>query len=143
MKLLNGLHMAFGSLPGDGKIKDFLRLQAVVMGSEEFCDTMCRLFGANKYNQFMDYGLLAIKLAHFYIWEKRCFSSSADSYYHYLIADDRHDMWKNVPVCIDKLAIQYPAHSEMIWSFFSKALIDCLNVHGTGDVAHLISLPED
>ena len=111
-------------------------------GFFRFCS---QWLGGRGYNEFLDYSLFAIKLNHIYHehdhpgidneWERM------EEAITNLLADDRHDMYQNIPYELDDVAATLKDPAKF-WSDVVDAMIECINVHGTGDVAHKFIIEE-
>ena len=59
--------------------------------------------------------------------------------YHYLMFDDRHDLWQNLGYALDKIFPGFNLHGEeprdmAVYRRLCEILIACINEAGTGDV---------
>ncbi len=154
MKLLKALQDAFGKLPTEPDVIAFLRAQRDEMGGEDFSGLFFSMFCGRGYNQFVDYGAMALKLArliHVDLWdhvqsantphagERHCVGEMVCK----LLFDDRHDCYQNVPYYIADFIKANPKLDVMaFWLSISDILIDSFNIHGTGDLVWRAK-PED
>jgi len=106
----------------------------------------CQFLGGRGYNEFLDYSLFAIKLNHLY---NKHSTPSVDNKWRRmeeaitnLLADDRHDMYQNVPYELEDVAETFDDpekfYEDVLW-----AMIACINTEGTGDIAHRFVIEEE
>jgi len=91
--------------------------------------------GGRLYNSHIDYGLFAIKLrkackeSEIYDKNEDCYALTA------MVSDilfcDRHDLYQNIVYSIDRLT-----DIEDRWRLALIALVDSINLEGSGDVTH-------
>lgn len=113
---------------------------------KRFFELCSQYLGGRSYNKFLDYSLFAIKLNKIYNdhsspgvdnkWERM------EDAITNLLADDRHDMYQNVPYELEDVAETLGDNQEGFWADVVDAMIDCINVEGTGDVAHNFYIEE-
>lgn len=146
MKLLDLCVDFFGK---DIKIeRSFRRMieakRSAVNDDEKFAYQLMAWLGARSYNEFLDYSLLAIKLNK--IFDKMMFDIPDPCWddggpiketIEHLLYDDRHDMYQNVPCYLGSIYKDMPNSSskKVFWTVITNALIECINVKGTGDVS--------
>jgi hypothetical protein len=110
MKLLEALRESEIGIPKNGRVKSHLRYYRgkESVGSKAFCITMFSWFGGRVYNQFLDYSLLAIKVAYIFrdfnydLYSKIEWKDKKDLV-EYLLYDDRHDLWQNAPYILERM----------------------------------------
>ena len=134
MKLLKLFKDCFEVLPDDADLQAWLRAKSKKMGSEDFFNRFIQFVGQRGYNEFLDYGLFALKLNAIFgnevvedkfIQDGYLAKSMTDSLLH----DDRHDLYQNLPYDIQRSQL------ENKWDLVVAALIESFNENGTGDVA--------
>jgi hypothetical protein len=150
MKLLKKLHDSYGCLPTTPSVRQFLEKQRDSMGARDFCGHFFNHFCSRPEGEFVDYGLLALKLkAHLEInypygdfeyeapRERRGHEDLLQDLVSDLLWDDRHDCYQNV---LPNLEEFLTINSNKIDKFFSfweeiaEILISCFNTEGTKDV---------
>ena len=153
MKIFNMLSGMFNKLPNPGQsVKGFIKEQRPNFGKDaNFFNLMIRYLGSRSYNEFLDYSLLAIKLNA--IYNKHCFLvegtwDEMQGAISKLLTDDRHDLWQNLPYYLDDAsrAIEKKNGAEKVSAFWADvvdALIDCINVNGTGDISVNFTIEEE
>lgn len=153
MKILDMLSDVFDELPGAHKgVKEFINEQKEDYEgtTRDFFHLIIQYLGGRSYNEFLDYSLLAIKLNA--IHDKHCFlvsgtSEDVDKAITKLLTDDRHDLWQNLPYYMDDVAkaVEKKKGAEKannFWIAVVDAVIDCVNVNGTGDVSVNFTIKE-
>lgn len=152
MRILDMLSDIFDKLPRPRQsVKGFIREQRADLRTDvEFFNSIISYLGGRGYNEFLDYSLLAIKLNA--IYNKHCFLvegtwDKMQEAISKLLTDDRHDLWQNLPYHLGDIseAIQKKNGSEKaaaFWSDVVDALIDCINVNGTGDISVNLTIEE-
>ena len=137
MKLRSALKDAFSKPPPTPDIKAFLREQRNELGGEGFSHTFFNMFRGRRYNQFVDYGAMALKLTKlinsldYSIDPSDHDRSFASLIVEKLLFDDRHDCYQNVPYII---ADFIKVNQDVFWLSVSNILIDSFNENGTGDI---------
>lgn len=150
MELLEALKMAFDVLPDTINVRDFLRKKQCEFGSEAFSLVMFDVFCARRYNSFMDYGSMALKISRMfadrYPYYKPLSTNDCDndeSCAHLivdrLLFDDRHDCYQNVPYLLEdfiKSNIDSFGDKEKdeFWTLIANILITSFNCSGTSDI---------
>ena len=119
----------------------------------KFFLSVIQFLGGRSYNNFMDYSLLAIKLTYIH---NKYIPRSYHTWEHmkdgieYLLGDDRHDLWQNLPYILDDVIkgtkeIIGPQFSDeqinKFWEAVVTAIIECINTDGTGDKSVQIKYP--
>jgi len=94
-----------------------------------------RYLGNRGYNCFLDYGQLLLKLTRFLITSDLVKYSSElhkrlHQLYYYLMLDDRHDLYQNLPYELEKVEV---TDETQYWYQLSRILVACLNEDGTFD----------
>ncbi len=151
MEILRLCKDLFGETPKGASIREFFQqMRKKYDSNRSFFMTCSQYLGGRSYNEFFDYSLFAIKLNH--IHKKWCTSFRRDdgkwsqwvdgSWEEMskailnLLADDRHDMWQNVPSELNNVAILLDAELQLFfWTDVVDAMIECINVRGTGDIS--------
>lgn len=154
MKVLDMLSDVFDKLPRPRQsIKGFINEQRKDnTGTDaEFFYLMIQYLGGRSYNRFLDYSLLAIKLND--IHDKHCFlvpgtSEDIDQAVTKLLNDDRHDLWQNLPYYLEDItkAVEEKHGADKVKAFWFDvvgAVVDCINVRGTGDVSVNFTIEEE
>lgn len=149
MKLLQLFADAGWEFPKSPWIKDYFLNKFKNEGEDEFLKNLY-WFGSRSYNEFLDYSLFAIKISNFYAKSNYKFVEEYDSFKDiediiiYLLFDDRHDMYQNVPYCLNRIinGMQEEKDKKEFKIFLCCAFIESINVHGDGDVAFRMSIPE-
>jgi len=155
MKVLKMCQDMFGKSP-EKSIKEFFQdmrdLHIFEEGSDrtffEFC---VGYLGSRGYNEFLDYSLFALKLLAYLRAEDPCVSTKGTSEMmmaiEKLLYDDRHDMYQNIPYHLDDFVADFKeSHKDKVsefWEYVVDSLIECINVHGTGDVTHKFFIKEE
>ena len=151
MKLLQMFRDMFGQLPDIPDVHEFMHSKRKEYDNDhKFFHLIIQFLGGRSYNCFLDYSLFAIKLN--YIHDK-CIPNSYNTWekmkegIDYLLADDRHDLWQNLPYVLDDV-IKEDEHQpisevgiEKFWAAVVTAIIECINVEGTGDRSISIKYP--
>jgi hypothetical protein len=113
---------------------------------KRFFGLCSQYLGGRSYNKFLDYSLLAIKLNHIY---NKYWTPGVDNKWESmrsailnLLADDRHDMYQNIPYELEEVAETLGDKQGEFWSDVVDAMIECINVEGTGDIAHTFEIEE-
>jgi len=152
MKILQMFQDFFDEVPNTPKIKEFICKKREDCGNDNnFFITLSIMLGGRSYNKFLDYSLFAIKLNA--IHNKHCCSNGwvngtwaeMKESLEDLLADDRHDMYQNVPyslVRIAKALTKAGKDADMFWKDVVDAMIQCVNINGTGDVSITYEVPE-
>ena len=150
MRLLQMLSDIFGKVELKESVKAmFQEKRAEVKDDKVFFNRVIQYLGGRGYNEFLDYGLFALKLKELFgpIWWK---VSDKDSGHpckealDRLLLDDRHDLWQNLPYYLEEIEGAYKTEEDKA-AFYKKvvdALIECINVHGTGDRAYTFVIKE-
>jgi len=159
MKILRMCKDMFDKTPEDTSIKGFFREMRKRENAKKDDDdntdrgffVLCTNYlGGRSYNRFLDYSLFAIKLN--YIHNKWCtmFKRDDGKWSQWvegtwaemskailnLLADDRHDMWQNVQGEVLAVGVLLEAElQKSFWADVVDAMIDCINVEGTGDIS--------
>jgi hypothetical protein len=128
MKVLQLMEDCFEQLPKTSNLALFLFQRAKVLGYENFFNLFIQYVGGRGYNQFLDYGLFALKLNNIFGKEIIDGKFIAPEMTFSLLHDDRHDLYQNLPYGIQKCKI------ENKWKLATIALIESFNENGTGDV---------
>jgi len=100
--------------------------------------------GGRGYNQFLDYGLLLLKVSQYFkgiMWNGDFleeYTKTIADLYHFLMFDDRHDLWQNLPYALDKMIPGFSVNDEDsrdmgVYLKLCEMLIECINEDGTGD----------
>ena len=154
MKVFNMISDIFDKLPKPRQsVKGFIKEQR--KDSEEtdcaFFNLMIQYLGGRSYNKFLDYSLLAIKFNA--VYDKHCFLvpgtwEETKKAILDLLADDRHDLWQNLPYRLDSIskAIEEkkgPEKVDAFWADVVDAVIDCINIEGTGDISVNFAIEEE
>ncbi len=154
MELLQMCKDIFDVLPKGTSIKEFFSEMRALKSSEQgntdenFFNLCVHYLGGRSYNGFLDYSLFAIKLNVIYnnhCWlESDCSGKRMEEAIMRLLMDDRHDMWQNIPYALIDVAKGLPSDKkEAFWSDIVDALIDCVNIKGTGDISPTFKVLED
>ena len=103
--------------------------------------TFLGFIGCRSYNQFLDYGLLLVRLSKYIDNRDRAISYAnsdkkhldalADLYFR-LMFDDRHDLWQNLPCILDTLIPAWRSDS-LVCRELCEILVSCINNDGTGN----------
>ncbi len=141
MKLLQAFSEAFNATPPNGNIRLFLIEQCNKVGCETFSYNMFNWFGGRAYNEFLDYGLCALKFHNLFQNKYRYLQQDdfVTEIINRLLFDDRHDLYQNAPYYLkDLYELNKNKQKELkdFWKDVSVILIDCFNENGTGDVSH-------
>ena len=146
MKLLESFKMAFNELPTEPGIYKFLDKMRVKLGNREFLNTVWYWYGGRGYNEFVDYSLLALKIRFLAPRTQHMPNPTTGEDYitesvKELLFDDRHDFYQNIPYLLNPFLNVHPELEES----FAMAWIECFNIKGTGDQAHVGQLlrPKD
>lgn len=149
MKILRLVKDLFGDVAFEAGITDikniFQKQREKYDDDGRFFNCIIQYLGGRGYNDFLDYSLFAIKMHLIlapYWWrnfgeenypgdENPCTDIVTD-----LLFDDRHDLWQNMPYCLDDIhkALTNEESVDM-WKRIVDAIIECINVKGTGDVS--------
>jgi len=95
---------------------------------------MIRYLGNRVYNRYLDYGALLLGIT----WIVKESGTVEFSYnavkvmqkvYFYLMFDDRHDLYQNLPGELDRLEL---TNRDMFWRLVSAIVVTCINEEGTG-----------
>ncbi len=145
MKILELCKNLFGKTSGGANIKKFfqeMRETEKYYDNDRYFFMVCSQYlGGRGYNEFFDYSLFAIKLnsIHHKLNSNGWVEGSREKMTEVildLLADDRHDMWQNTPLLLDKIATLLDSEMQgFFWSDVVDAMIRCINVYGTGDVS--------
>lgn len=157
MKLLQLYKDMFGDGKVLSKFRDAIKEKRSLQNDDrKFANFLINWIGGRSYNGFLDYSLLAIKMNRLFSNEMRhaipsiCwFGKDGDigdikDLIGDLLWDDRHDLYQNMPYILDRIYKEMkdgPGKSHF-WTLITDAIIDCINVHGTGDVAFKFHIPE-
>lgn len=155
MKLLE----LYKHMLGDMKVLPSFREMVINKRTEynndlKFCNHLINCLGSKDYNNFLDYSLLAIKLNHMLkhmrgvpdiLW----FGEDEDEglikeVINDLLYDDRHDLYQNMPYILEDIytKIKDGPEKDVFWKCIVNIIIECINVHGTGDVSTSYSVKE-
>ena len=151
MKVLQLLNALFKDVRGRLDVKEEFQRQREKRGDDKaFFEMVIQYLGGRGYNGYLDYSLFAIKLA------KICSDSSVNSApganglepsYEVVISllyGDRHDLWQNLPYSLASIAddMEGPEEQKQFYTNVVAAMIECINVAGTGDVVHKFHIKE-
>lgn len=155
MKVLRMCKDIFDGTPKGVSIKEFFQQMRKKKNGDKnanknFFHLCSHYLGGRSYNEFFDYSLFAIKLNYIHVkwctmfkrddgkwsqWVEGTWAEMSKAILN-LLADDRHDMWQNVPEEIGSVAtLLEPELREPFWSDIVDATIECINVKGTGDIS--------
>lgn len=139
----------FESMPNKINIKEFFKEKAAEMGdSRKAFYTMIDWIGGRSYNQFLDYGLFALKFIQIcrekeFYWDIKEWEPVREAV-SYLLFDDRHDVGGNAGSRIGKVGGQLNDEKQVhFYDLLTTALIECINVNGTEDQAYKFTIKEE
>ncbi len=97
-QLMKLLHSCFGGFPNKYYIKEWIKEKRVERNDDcSFFRTTIQHFGGRGHNEFLDYGLMALKFVHFFEGEQKLVDASK-----FLLFFDRHDLWQNLPYIVEE-----------------------------------------
>jgi len=151
MKVLQLLNAIFKDAQVQLSVKEEFQHQREIRGDDRaFFEMVIQYLGGRGYNEYLDYSLFAVKLA-------KIFSDSSvnsvpganglspqDEAVISLLYDDRHDLWQNLPYSLASIAndMEDPEEQKQFYTNVVSAMIECINVSGTGNVAHKFHIKE-
>lgn len=109
------------------------------MTDKGFFYWIIQYLGGRSYNCYLDYSLFAIKINtimdQFHTWKEGQNESMKEAVED-LLWDDRHDCWQNLPYSLERFVEPMEKEKqEIFWDLIVEAMIQCINVEGTGDVS--------
>jgi hypothetical protein len=142
MRLLELLNSLFGEVQIQTSVRGIIQEErAKTADDKEFFLLLIQYIGGRGYNNFLDYGLYALKLKELLdpLWFCAAENTSKEPPARHaidsLMYDDRHDLWQNLPYSIQEIESCLPTEEEkkLFMGNVLDALIECINVRGTGD----------
>jgi hypothetical protein len=149
MRILQLCKDLFDETPGDKSIKEFFeQMRKKKDDNRAFFRCCSQLLGGRGYNEFLDYSLFAIKLnkiSNDMPLSCRAPQKGILKAISNLLHDDRHDMYQNIPYELDEYAqgLIVSDNLNKFWEAVVDAMIDCINVNGTGDISTNFVITED
>lgn len=143
MNNLRMLRDMFGDVPIPSSIKQACLDHTRGTGYKEKAGFLLYWFGCRSHNQYLNYGYLLLKLVkhlrtirphiEFYNYPKP-HDSLVVRLAYYLLLDDRHDLWQNLPLCLESVISSLPfTDRDGHWEAIYHIVIDCINERGTGN----------
>lgn len=151
MKLLQLFADAGWEFPKSPRIKEYFYNKLKREGEDEFLKVLYWL-GSRGYNELLDYSLFAIKISNHLSRQRYSF----DQYFEFdkvvidnlipeLLFGDRHDLSQNAPYYFNDIikSLENEDDKKKFKEFLCNAIIECINVNGTGDTIFKMSVKED
>ena len=145
MKLLQMIKDIFGEMPDRPNIHEYFQKKREEYDNDRgFFNFTIQYLGGRSYNKFLDYALFAVKLDGIYrkylYWQDGTWEEMKEGIED-LLFDDRHDLWQNLPYILDRVidianGNENPISVEDVQNFWrdvTTAMIECINIEGTGN----------